>query len=174
MTRGIRQNDQIKSSDVYDDNLPLANAESAANTIEDDLNFIRSKIKDMTGQAHWYSPGDGEEVLSVTSGEAITAGQVMYHNAGRFYVASNDNTAMLNTPCNYFAMAMTSGPANSEIEVRHMGLYVGYPMPLNPGAVYYLGVNGAITGICPDGIILIIGQAVTTNSLSIEFGTLIG
>lgn len=52
----IRPEREIKKSKIYDDTLTSGAAlESNAVTIEDDLNAIRSQLKKITGEAHWYS-----------------------------------------------------------------------------------------------------------------------
>jgi len=50
----IRQDTQVRNSDVYDDTLTMANAESSATHIEDDLNYIRTQFKVVSGQTNWY------------------------------------------------------------------------------------------------------------------------
>ena len=52
-----RQSTEIRNSDTYADNLLLSNAETSAEFLEDDLNYIRSKLKDITGLANWYTEG---------------------------------------------------------------------------------------------------------------------
>jgi hypothetical protein len=44
----------IRPSDVYDDTLPLANAELSPATLEDDLNFIRTALRDLKGSQNWF------------------------------------------------------------------------------------------------------------------------
>lgn len=50
-----RQSTEIKNSDVFDVSLTLANAESATATLEDDLNYIRTKLKDISGLTNWFT-----------------------------------------------------------------------------------------------------------------------
>jgi hypothetical protein len=50
----IRQ-DQVRRSDDFDDDVPFGPAmESGAETVEDDLNAVRSQLKRAFGLAHWY------------------------------------------------------------------------------------------------------------------------
>jgi len=50
----IRQEAQIRNSDLYDDTLTMANAESSPTNIEDDLNYLRTQLKVLNGQTNWY------------------------------------------------------------------------------------------------------------------------
>ena len=50
----VRPATQIWQSDVYADDLTIANAESSALSLEDDLNYIRSKIREMAGNDNWH------------------------------------------------------------------------------------------------------------------------
>lgn len=52
----IRQETQIRQSDVYDDTLAAGSTlESAAGHIQDDLNGLRSQVKRAIGDADWFS-----------------------------------------------------------------------------------------------------------------------
>ena len=52
----FRQDTQVENSDVYDDTLDMSNAETLPESIEDDLNYIRSQLKVITGGTNWYDP----------------------------------------------------------------------------------------------------------------------
>jgi hypothetical protein len=70
----INQDQQIKSSDVYDDTVSSgATMESAATNLEDDLNSIRSQLKGIAGSTNWYDvyPGatDSAAIHDNASGE---------------------------------------------------------------------------------------------------------
>jgi len=49
-----RPSTQIRNSDLYDDTLDRSLAEIGAVTIEDDLNYLRSQFKYITGNTAWY------------------------------------------------------------------------------------------------------------------------
>jgi hypothetical protein len=70
----INQDQQIKTSDVYDDTVSSgATMESAATNLEDDLNAIRSQLKGIAGSTNWYDayPGatDSTAIHDNVSGE---------------------------------------------------------------------------------------------------------
>jgi hypothetical protein len=50
----IRQDTQIRNSDIYDDTLTMSDAESSATHIEDDLNYMRTQLKVLGGQTNWF------------------------------------------------------------------------------------------------------------------------
>jgi hypothetical protein len=52
----IRQDTQVRPSDVYDDTFAMANAETAATNIEEDLNYLRTQEKVITGMPNWFDP----------------------------------------------------------------------------------------------------------------------
>jgi hypothetical protein len=52
----IRQDIQVRPSDVYDDTFAMVNAETNAVNIEDDLNYLRSQEKVITGMPNWFDP----------------------------------------------------------------------------------------------------------------------
>ena len=59
MTRTrIRQNEQDRSSEVYNDGKTQLTAESAVNVVnvEDDLNHIRTQLKLLNQTTNWYDP----------------------------------------------------------------------------------------------------------------------
>lgn len=58
MTTYIRQDSQVRNSDIYDDTLSMAGAETGAESIEDDLNYIRSQLKILSGKDNWYDALD--------------------------------------------------------------------------------------------------------------------
>jgi hypothetical protein len=45
---------QLETSEVYDDTLTMANAESSAVHVEDDLNYIRTQLQVLNGQTNWF------------------------------------------------------------------------------------------------------------------------
>lgn len=49
----IRQISQIRNSDTYNDTLDMSGAETSATNIQDDLNYTRSQLKNITGQTNW-------------------------------------------------------------------------------------------------------------------------
>lgn len=49
-----RQSTEIKNSDAYSSALTLSQAETNSLSLEDDLNFLRTKLKDITGLTNWY------------------------------------------------------------------------------------------------------------------------
>ena len=49
-----RQSTEIKNSDTYSASLTLADAQTTAVSLEDDLNFIRTKLKDISGLTNWF------------------------------------------------------------------------------------------------------------------------
>jgi len=51
-----RQSTEIKNTDSYLSNLDLTTAESAAEFLEDDLNYIRTKLRDLSGLTNWFDP----------------------------------------------------------------------------------------------------------------------
>lgn len=50
----IQQKEEIDASTTYTDALVIANAESSAINIEDDLNYIRTGFKNILGSANWF------------------------------------------------------------------------------------------------------------------------
>ncbi len=55
----LTQATQISGSFTYDDTLSLANAESyEPKTLEADLNYVRSQLKVITGEANWFDAPD--------------------------------------------------------------------------------------------------------------------
>jgi len=51
----IRQAEQVSGSFSYDDTLTMSTAESyLAKSLEQDLNYLRSQIKIITGESNWY------------------------------------------------------------------------------------------------------------------------
>lgn len=52
----LDQATQISGSFTYDDSLSMASAETYGKTLEADLNYVRSQLKVITGEADWYSP----------------------------------------------------------------------------------------------------------------------
>ena len=64
----IRQETQIRNSDLYDDTLAAgATMESTPVSIEDDLNTLRSQVKRFSGEANWFDPLSGNTLASVST-----------------------------------------------------------------------------------------------------------
>jgi hypothetical protein len=49
----FQQETQVRKSGTYNDGLPIANAESSAADLQDDLNYIRSVLLDLKGGVNW-------------------------------------------------------------------------------------------------------------------------
>lgn len=65
----LRQFTQIRKSDLYDDAVAAGSTmESAAVTIEDDLNSIRSQLKRFSGEAKWYTDLSGRNIDTLDTG----------------------------------------------------------------------------------------------------------
>lgn len=73
MTRSlVRQNTQVRSSGEYDDTLPAGASLETVEHLEGDLNAVRSQIRRITGQDHWYDdPGDVGSVLTEAEHKVI-------------------------------------------------------------------------------------------------------
>lgn len=50
----IQQKEEIDQSNVFSDALTIANAESSPVSLEDDLNFIRTQLKNFLGATNWF------------------------------------------------------------------------------------------------------------------------
>ncbi len=62
----IRQDTQIRNSDVYDDTLTMSGAETSSEHIEDDLNYIRTQLKTVNGQTNWFdAPPNGFNLTEI-------------------------------------------------------------------------------------------------------------
>jgi hypothetical protein len=116
--------------------------------------------------------GASSDIQTVTLGEAVSRGNILYTKQGKFYRAGNQDTFILNNPIVSFVFANTDGVANSQIEVRRFGTMILPSAGFTPDQTYYLGVGGGITVTPPtQGLLLIVGQAISAQDLLIEWGT---
>lgn len=70
----IKQNTQINKSTVYDDTLPSGvTLESGSESLEDDLNAIRSQLEKIIGSGNWYdvyvAPAGTDELVKVSAND---------------------------------------------------------------------------------------------------------
>lgn len=64
----IRQDTQIRNSDVYDDTLAAGVAlETGQTEIEGDLNALRSQVKRILGEADWYTALSGRSLAALST-----------------------------------------------------------------------------------------------------------
>jgi hypothetical protein len=73
----LRTGAQILQSGVYDDTLTVGDAESSALTLEDDLNYLRSVIKDVTGETNWFD-SPAKNLAQVILGTNLATKNVLY------------------------------------------------------------------------------------------------
>lgn len=67
---------RVYNSDIYNDELDISNALSAS-TLEEDLNYIRSILRELHGGTSWNDPGDSISELTdrvLTAGDGLTGG----------------------------------------------------------------------------------------------------
>ena len=104
----IRQDTQVRPSDVYDDTFAMANAETSATNIEDDLNYVRSQLKVLNGQAHWYLPPLDGFGLTAIHNKTFA---LWVQKAQSITVGAGNNFALLagvNKPSEVMAIAPTA------------------------------------------------------------------
>jgi hypothetical protein len=58
----LRQLEQLRSTEVYDDTLNQALAEDAGRVLESDLNHIRTQLKLLNQTPNWYDPPTGQPI----------------------------------------------------------------------------------------------------------------
>ena len=117
-------------------------------------------------------PGAASDLQTITLGEDVSRGNILYLNAGKFYKASNNTQFILDNPVISFAFANSDGFANSQIQVRKYGNLFVPSAGFTSDTFYYLGVNGGIINTPPtSGLLMLVGQAITTQDLLIEWGT---
>lgn len=77
MARSLfRQATQIRTSRVYDDTLSLSLAETST-SLEQDLNYLRSALKDIKGTANWYD-GSPETLTDLAARPFLTDKKILY------------------------------------------------------------------------------------------------
>jgi len=68
----LRQAEQVSGSAVYDDTLTMSGAESYLDkSLEKDLNYIRTQLKEITGETNWYD-APSVDLASVPTEQALS------------------------------------------------------------------------------------------------------
>jgi len=159
MTTFIRQDSQIRNSDDYDDTLDMANAESSAETIEDDLNYIRSQLKILSGRNGW------SDVLlddfNITS----------IHDKRFIYWNLNENVVSVPAAQNYVLLTGTGKPSDN---IAYGASSIGAASAQLPGAV---GSNSTVVSSNYGNLLMIRnastnGAIYTASSSAIIYGLL--
>ncbi len=88
----LRQFSQIRNSDIYDDLLDVLDAETSAENIEEDFNYIRSQLKVITGVDNWYEPPKDNFNLSAIHDKKLT---YWVKNGGLTHIPSGQNFVVL-------------------------------------------------------------------------------
>jgi hypothetical protein len=97
----IRQDTQIRNSDLYDDTLDRSLAETNATTIEDDLNYLRSQFKYITGKTAWYQDLSDDFDLTDIHDKRFT-----------YWVQKTDDVAVPNGQ-NYVTLSGSTKPSSN-------------------------------------------------------------
>jgi hypothetical protein len=105
----------VKQSQNYDDSLDPANAETSATSLTDDVNYVRSEIKDITGEANWFDKPVA--TLREIAAQTGTTKRVLYRTSElqQIYVPLAQNFVALNNlndyPSEVMAIASESNGA---------------------------------------------------------------
>ena len=104
-----------------------------------------------------------ENTFTLTTGEDISAGNVIRISGGLAYKATNASVAGITSVVGIATITASSG-ASVTIDNSY---YDGFSL-LTVGGIYYVGLDGAITITKPATNILQVGIAVTASRLNIE------
>ncbi|HYC27610.1 MAG TPA: hypothetical protein VEB42_02325 [Chitinophagaceae bacterium] len=101
------------------------------------------------------------------AGETLSGGRVVYINGGKAFYFNPANTSLYGK-----ALGITKGAAlqDDQAYIQMLGVMNWPDNNLTPGAVYYAGVNGALT-TNPAGLTVLqrVGHAIATNKLKLSF-----
>jgi len=130
----IRQDTQIRNSDLYDDSLTVANYLTATN-IEEDLNYVRSQLHHFLGQSAWY--GTIPDNFDLTN---------IHDKRFTYWVQKTDDVAVPNGQ-NYVALSGSTKPSNN---IAYGASTLGAITAQLAGAI---GSNDTTTGANNGGIV---------------------
>ena len=182
----IRPVTQIRQSDDYDDTLASGSAlESNADTIEYDLNAIRSQLRQIIDiNGNWYDAPATDlatadaQLLPCKCLAADEVGMFVYTtgpiSSGRSPVTQSDITAVGQSPS--IGVIKSKSDATTCI-VQYAGtVTVGLPF-LSPGEPHFVGFDARPTVTPPTAaageivVVQSIGTALSTDALLLNIGT---
>lgn len=153
------QAQNIKQSQTYDDTLSPSVAETASTNAEDDLNFIRSQLKAILGEADWFTtPTSTIKDLSNLSG--VTRNVVYY--------TSEFQSITVPSSANFVALSSPGFPPSQNIAL----------VSTTEGAISALlttdsGVSHSTATATNEGNLLLIREALTEDKIVDKNGEII-
>jgi len=109
--------------------------------------------------------GGGDEYVTRTAGETISANLVMYDRAGHVYPLSQDDAENIYA---ILGLSVSAGQLGAQISVQRSGTVTDSGWTWAYGRVY-LGANGQLTQTPPtSGFSVLIGFAATATSINLS------
>jgi hypothetical protein len=122
----IRQSYQIRQSDTYDDSLAAGpTLESGAESVQDDLNALRSQVNRLQGGTRWYDALAGRSVEDISTDLALVENKALLYRSQILQdipVPNGNNFVVLN---------VTAGEAPSQVAAVGAALTEGAVVAVN-------------------------------------------
>ena len=134
------------------------------------ITWLTSGNYDMTFQTVTASSFVGlpTETFALTAGEDISAGNVVRISAGQARKATNASEEGITSVVGIATQTVTSG-SSVNIAYKNYESFSG----LTLGAIYYVGVDGAITSTAPEIRTVQIGTAVSASRINLNIKSLV-
>lgn len=155
----------LSTADSFDPSVHLGYTSAPTGLTGNDFVTAAYVLSVVTGGTVFFS----SQTLNVTAGESVAAPLIGYFKSAdqRWYKADSSTSATYSrTRLGVFLGTATSGAA---VPVQISGIAAGFT-GLTPGTGYYLSTAGTITAT-PNVADILIGTAVTSTTILIEFGT---